>query len=106
MVPVHDAPKDPRWVPGAPTYVSGAVRLGEDSTARSSAARRFRDTPMEYRCTTPSEASDRASCGRAVLEGTRKGRGLTLLLKAAYHPPDDDAPCAFERQARLRAFRG
>jgi len=24
----------------------------------------------------------------------------------AYHPPDDDAPCAFWRQARLRAFRG
>jgi hypothetical protein len=24
----------------------------------------------------------------------------------AYHPPDDDAPRAFWRQARLRAFRG
>ena len=35
----------------------------------------------------------------------RVGR-LTPLSHAAYHPPDDDAPCAFGRQARLRAFRG
>ena len=31
---------------------------------------------------------------------------LTPFWHAAYHPPDDDAPCAFGRQARLRAFRG
>jgi hypothetical protein len=31
---------------------------------------------------------------------------LTPFSHAAYHPPDDDAPCAFGRQARLRAFRG
>jgi len=31
---------------------------------------------------------------------------LTPFFGRAYHPPDDDAPSAFGRQARLRAFRG
>ena len=75
---------------------------GEDSTARRPAARRFCHTPGEYRSVARRTASGPPRAGaRSVV-----ARGLTLFSGPAYHPPDDDAPCAFGRQARLRAFRG
>jgi hypothetical protein len=46
--------------------------------------------------------SARSGDPRAALGPVR----LTPPRDRTYHPPDDDAPCAFWRQARLRAFRG
>lgn len=83
---------------------------GEDSTGRPPVARRFCNTPREYlsmaapapsRELCPPGAATPAADPRQHRSGsfdTPRGR--------TYHPPDDDAPCAFWRQARLRAFRG
>jgi large subunit ribosomal protein L34 len=72
---------------------------GEDSTARPAVARRFSDTLGEYSSTAdrPSVSHERPSPGASSFD-TPRGR--------TYHPPDDDAPCAFWRPARLRAFWG
>jgi hypothetical protein len=141
-------------------------RSGEDSTRSFGAARRFCDTPGEYRCTTPhddgssptyatagphvqplarvyethvrderawnvarpggsctlamsprgvrsrsvpgrhTEVGSSAGGGSAAGCRPRRHRGLTPLRGGPYHPPDEDAPRAIWRPARLRASRG
>ena len=77
---------------------------GEDSTGRQGAARRFRHTPLEYRCV--ARRSDRRGRARRIGQvdhadakatferSTDPQTCLTPLSNGAYHPPDDDAPCA------------
>ena len=92
--------------PGVP-QASRRRGLGEDSTGRRAVARRSCNTPGEYPCV---DGLDRAAPAPAPVGDGSPGRAdpprLTLVPNGPYHPPDDDAPCAFGRQARLRAFRG
>ena len=102
---------------GSPDGASGVSRVrlrrrgpGEDSTGWPPVARRFSDTPRGY------PSVDRAGLRSPVGRGVRGDRTASPAGSGSgsfdtpggrtYHPPDDDAPCAFWRPARLRAFRG
>ena len=82
---------------GAPAYVSGAE--GPERIAPPGRA------PQGDSGILPGSI-DRSAASADARPASRPAARLTPFSGGAYHPPDDDAPCAFGRQARLRAFRG
>ena len=91
---------------------------GRIAPRRRGVARRFAHTPWEYPCADPRAPSGapgrgaQAPIGRSGVRSPARRRldgpvsRLTPLRARSYHPPDDDAPCARGRRARLRASRG
>jgi hypothetical protein len=58
-----------------------------------------------YRGIVPLDGGD-ASDVHHLVEFNQAAGSFDTPGGRTYHPPDDDAPCAFWRPARLRAFRG
>src|SRR5260221_12477473 len=99
MAPVDAFPTIPARGSGSPAYVSGVEgperiappgRLSQGDSPILWGSIRARRAKRQFRTHEPSRATSSFD--------TPRGR--------TYHPPDDDPPCAFWRQARLRAFWG
>src|SRR6476469_7341207 len=109
LAPVRDGPEDPDRVFGGSPNVSGAegperiapaggAPQGDSAIPPGSIATRREEAAH------PSPGGPAAS-GRRPSQRGRPGR-FDTLLGPGLSSGDDDAPCAFGRQARLRAFRG
>lgn len=102
VAPVDAFPRVPGGASGSPAYVSGVE--GPERIAPPDAPSQGDSLIL------PGSIRSKADQASGSCPGADADRPLAPSFDTpggrTYHPPDDDAPCAFWRPARLRAFWG